>query len=204
MKKILSIWVFVLCIVNSYSEGLSIKGGILAGQKIESEFSGDVEKANVDEGFKIDLAYDFKINRNFDFGLGFELVSSELEYENGGLGDFSQHPIYAQAKYNFRREHPSNHYLIGRFGYPLLFEDGKIENDEIKSKFYWSLGFGVEVDNFIVEILFEKSTYEEKYYWVNTNIYAGDGDSEIERISISLGYNFGRDYKKVSGGLKDE
>lgn len=191
MKKNLVLVFFIFSALCSYSKGLVLKGGLLLNSQVDSEFAGSSQNIKLDLGFKVDVSYDYEINKKIDMGFGFEFISSNFDGDAYSKSEFSQHPLYLQLKYNFKKDSIKNPYLLVRGGYPILMEGGAVENSEIKSKLYWALGLGMEIENFLIELLYEKSTFDEKYYWVNSNTYAGTGNSEIERISLSIGYSFG-------------
>lgn len=173
-----------------YAEGFNVKVGSLFNQTLENTYNEN--SIDLDNGYNIDLSYDFKLGKHGDFGLGYELVSSDLKYDDGKTLpiDFSSNPFYAQFKYNFNRDQRNNFYLLCKIGANLIDDE---ESSTYETGGYFGLGIGVELGHFIIQLTADARTASYTVY----SPYSGSSEESLvnSRANLSIGFNLGRDYK---------
>lgn len=191
MKKLLMFALIILATTTAFAEGLSLKGGIQLNQELEEEFRTYSDSLTLDSGFNLGLAYDFKISKGWDFGVGADIISKTLENDGYNTG-VSIHPIYGQFKYNFNRTNQNNPYIIAKLGHPIILKNNDTY-DDVNGDVYTGIGCGIEIGKFIIELLVDNSGADEKFYYSN-GLYAGTGILNVSRLNLSFGYNFGRKF----------
>lgn len=188
-RKLLILIVAAMSGMSLYGEGLGIKAGLF----LKAEMP-DFEE--LDNGFNLQLSYDFAVKDAWDLGLGAEFGT---KFDDGN-NELAVYPVFGEIKYNFDRKEKVNPYLIAKLGYPILSQWGDTAKGA-ESMVYFGAGAGVDYGNFSFELLVDGLSVKEDLeytsnagtYWEKTEV--SSTDNMLTRVSFTIGYTM-REYKK--------
>ena len=126
--------------------------------------------------------------------------SSSYEINCEGL-DYQSVPVYFTAQYKLSENSKYNPYLKANFGYSFNTneQDAKSESSssyydsdssvDVKNGLYYGLGFGIEYENFTVDLMYavNKAMAEIE---AGATMYDLDVDADYERWVLAFGYKF--------------
>ena len=205
MKYLIHLILLILCSISSFGnekELLFLENNSNYKAIFKSDFG---QKKNVgDLGVKYFLEIYNAINNPVKLGLGFGYEHNpKSQLIKAGLDDsfrmYDSIPIYVFSKVDLMSSSKINFYIKNNLGYAFNIGNGSFFYDDSSGKvykvsrlnyaFYYSVGTGVEIDNFIIDLSYNVNDGKLNIIDVNSNLKKPT-KAVYKSIVLLLGYKF--------------
>ncbi len=192
MKKLLII--FFLMSSASYSlmvDNIKVYGGINAIEPTNSIIYTEQGNSGISFDVKGEMIYFVGVEAHKKLGDILEIgvgIKKSTEFQEKNLEEsedtwFSTMPVYLSGKFIIGDEF--KYYVQGMVGYSINTVGEEWKDYSVKAGMNYGLGFGVEIENFSVGIIYDVTKFNVTLY--NDAVI----DGSLKQLSLSVGLIFG-------------
>jgi hypothetical protein len=207
MRKFLVLSLCLLFSTSAFAQ-LSVdavlKVGVAPSSQINNNPTGnDAKRYEADPGYSISPEVYFYFTDNLGAGLGFNQMFDRYVRHRGDLSISNFYFAFRPKLKVIEREYV---YLIGQVGYGMINHTFNVNDEELDNAngLYYGVGAGVDIYNFIFELLYTSN--KAAFTSVDSNY---EEEDEYTMISINIGYRFSmpiekKDKKSVQSQTNEE
>lgn len=192
MKKLLIIYFFTSSV--SYSlivDNIKVYGAINAIEPTNRIIYMEQGNSGISYDIKGEMIYCVGVEAHKKLGDILEVgvgIKKSTEFQEKNLEEsedtwFSTMPVYLSGKFIIGNEF--KYYVQGMVGYSINAVGEEWKDYSVKSGMNYGLGFGVEIENFSVGIIYDITKFNVTLY--NDAIIEGS----LKQLSLSVGLKFG-------------
>ena len=162
-----------------------LKVGVAPSSQINNNPTGnDAKRYEADPGYSISPEVYFYFTDNLGIGLGFNQMFYRYVQHRGDLNISNLYFAFRPRLKVLEREYV---YLIGQIGYGMMYHNFEV-NDEVLDDgngLYYGIGAGVDICNFIFELLYTSN--KAVFKSIDSNY---EEEDKYTMMSINIGYRF--------------
>ncbi|MCL2145165.1 MAG: porin family protein [Endomicrobia bacterium] len=208
MRKLLILSLCLIFAASAYAQPTAdavLKIGVAPSSQINNNPTGNnAQRYDADPGYSISPEVYLYFTDNLGIGLGFSQMFDRYIRDRGDLNSSN---FYFAFRPKFKVLEKEYVYIIGQVGYGMMKHNFEANGGEVLDDgdgLYYGVGGGIDLHNFIVELLYTSnkavfksidSDYEE--------------EDEYTMMTINIGYRFSmpiakKEKKEVKSGASEE